>query len=95
MKVKARDGNSRRYDYQFTLSSKEAKRLDIALEEVILNYQVQTRKRIAERLGYATEVYGEDNHNMVELSQFHYVIYDQRFQRILYKNVSVDSVDDF
>jgi len=95
IKIKATDEQKRKYDFVYTLTKKEANRLDMQFEEILNQYRIKTRKDIATRRGYAEEVYGEDNFKYIELGDFYYMIYEDRFNRILYKNVNSTSIDDF
>jgi hypothetical protein len=95
IKVKATDEQRRKYDFIYTLTKKEANRLDVQFEEILNQYRLRTRKDIAVKRGYAEEVYGEDNFKYIELGDFYYMIYEDRFNRILYKNVNSTSIDDF
>lgn len=95
VKIRAWDERKRDYFYIFTLSRKEENRLDARFTEILEDYTVKTRKEIAEERGYIAEIYGDDNYNMVSLSQLDYLFFDDRFNRILFKNVDINSVDDF
>lgn len=95
MKVRARDDNRRKYEFQFTLTRKEENRLDFKLKEIVRDYEIRTRKQVAERRGYAEEIYGEKNYELIRLELFEWLIYEDRFQRILHTNTTVTDVDDF
>jgi hypothetical protein len=95
VKIRAWDERDREYFYIFTLDRKEERRLDARFSEVLEAYRIKTRKEIAEERGYVEEVYGAENYNMISLSRLDYMFFDDRFNRILFKNVDVNSVDDF
>jgi hypothetical protein len=95
MKARLEDDRGKDYDFIFTLTRKEENRLDFKLEKILKSYEIKARKEIAEQKGYVEEVYGEENYKLIQTSNFEYVVYDDRFDRILHTNVRIDDVDDF
>lgn len=95
IRIKAYDDSRRDYEYLFTLTKKEVNRLEGRLEKVLKAYKKKSRQEMAKDQGYAEEIYGKDFYEQVNLSKFLYMIYDDRFNRILYKNTRETRVDDF
>ncbi|MCJ8347223.1 hypothetical protein MJH12_16905 [bacterium] len=97
IKIKAEDGNGRDYEYLYTLSRKQENRLDSRFKKVLTSFDQKVRKEIAEVKGYAEEIYGKDNWQMIELKSFLYIIYDDRMNRIMFKHKDVRAydIDDF
>jgi hypothetical protein len=95
MRARGVDERNRKFEYEYTLTKKEERRLDSRLDKVLKAYRIKVQKAIAEEQGYAEEVYGKDNYKMIRLKAFQYVIFDERYQKILHKNVKIDDIDDF
>ncbi|PCJ20395.1 MAG: hypothetical protein COB02_05010 [Candidatus Cloacimonadota bacterium] len=97
IKIKAEDSNGRDYEYLYTLTRKQENRLETRFKKIISGFDQKTRKEIAEVKGYAEEIYGKDNWQMIQLKSFLYIIYDDRFNRIMHKHKDVRAydVDDF
>jgi hypothetical protein len=97
IKIKAEDSNGRDHEYLYTLTHKQENRLDTRFKKVLTGFDQKVRKEVAEVRGYAEEIYGKDNWQMVQLNSFLYIIYDDRFNRIMFKHKDVRAydVDDF
>jgi hypothetical protein len=95
IKIKVLDERNREHEFLYTLKKKEENRLGARTKKVIKTYKKKVLKELAEKNGYAEEIYGKDNYKLVKINEFQYAIFDVRFKKILYSNVKIDSMDDF
>lgn len=95
-RFRAYDENRRKHEFEFTLTRKEENRLESKFKKILENFRIQVQKKIAEKKGYAEEIYGKDNHKLIELSRFDYVFYsDDFFKSIVKSNRDIRRLEDF
>ena len=95
-RFRAYDESRRKHEFEFTLTRKQENRLESKFKKALESFRIQVQKKIAEKKGYAEEIYGEDNHKLIELRRFDYVFYsDDFFKSIVKSSKDIRRLEDF